>query len=335
MSYILDALRKADAERERDPARGIHAQPLPGPSLRTGPSGGYGPWFWVAIAGGVAAVGSVSLYLYQGKQSAAPPVAQANAPVRAPAAPVTSASVMPAPVVGTTILPAPVAAPAPIAASIEPPAPPPLPPARSALAGGRDTRASSQPNPRGPQTGTAVAQLTPAQQPATGMPPGSGATSAPGMPPGASSVPPMQGTAPAMQGGGMNPPAPGAPFTAPSMNPQQAPAAGAAMPPVPAPMPVPPPPPPPPINPPPPPPVPPPVLPPAPPTPPVAGLPADAPKLAISGGVYSSSRAQRMLIVNGQVFNEGSEIGPGVVLEEVRAKGAVLRYRGSRYTVNY
>src|SRR5438874_5940696 len=28
MSYILDALRKADAERERDPARGIHAQPV-------------------------------------------------------------------------------------------------------------------------------------------------------------------------------------------------------------------------------------------------------------------------------------------------------------------
>ncbi|MCC2636091.1 MAG: hypothetical protein K0S48_3977, partial [Ramlibacter sp.] len=27
MSYILDALRRADAERERDPARGIHAQP--------------------------------------------------------------------------------------------------------------------------------------------------------------------------------------------------------------------------------------------------------------------------------------------------------------------
>ncbi|RYY69139.1 MAG: hypothetical protein EOO24_51245, partial [Comamonadaceae bacterium] len=30
MSYILDALRKADAERERDPARGIHAQPMAG-----------------------------------------------------------------------------------------------------------------------------------------------------------------------------------------------------------------------------------------------------------------------------------------------------------------
>ena len=71
------------------------------------------------------------------------------------------------------------------------------------------------------------------------------------------------------------------------------------------------------------------------PTPPVAGLPADAPKLAISGGVYSSNPAQRMLIVNGLVFNEGSEVGPGVVLQEIKPKGAVLQFRGSRYTVSY
>jgi general secretion pathway protein B len=70
-------------------------------------------------------------------------------------------------------------------------------------------------------------------------------------------------------------------------------------------------------------------------TPPVAGLPADAPKLVLSGGVYSANPAQRMLIVNGQVFNEGSEVGPGVVLEEVRAKTVVLRFRGARYTVGY
>ena len=68
---------------------------------------------------------------------------------------------------------------------------------------------------------------------------------------------------------------------------------------------------------------------------PVAGLPADAPKLAISGGVYSANVAQRMLIVNGQVFNEGSEIGTGVVLEEIKPKSAVLKFRGSRYTVTY
>jgi general secretion pathway protein B len=66
-----------------------------------------------------------------------------------------------------------------------------------------------------------------------------------------------------------------------------------------------------------------------------SGLPADAPKLAISGGVYSTSPAQRMLIVNGQVFNEGSEIGPGVIVEEIKARSAVLRFRGTRYTVAY
>lgn len=68
---------------------------------------------------------------------------------------------------------------------------------------------------------------------------------------------------------------------------------------------------------------------------PIAGLPADAPKLAISGGVYSANAAQRMLIVNGQVFNEGGEVGPGLVLEEIRAKAAVIRFRGARYTVAY
>lgn len=69
--------------------------------------------------------------------------------------------------------------------------------------------------------------------------------------------------------------------------------------------------------------------------PPLAGLPAEAPKLAISGGVYSANAAQRMLIVNGQVFNEGVEVAPGLLLEEIRSKAAVIRFRGSRYTVPY
>ena len=73
----------------------------------------------------------------------------------------------------------------------------------------------------------------------------------------------------------------------------------------------------------------------APPAAPVAGLPPDAPKLVISGGVYSTNPAQRMLIVNGQVFNEGSEVGPGVVLEQIKPKAAVLKFRSSSYTVSY
>ncbi len=61
----------------------------------------------------------------------------------------------------------------------------------------------------------------------------------------------------------------------------------------------------------------------------------DLPKLAISGGVYSDNAAQRMLIVNGQVLGEGAEPAPGVVLEQIRARTAVWRFRGYRYSVTY
>ena len=65
------------------------------------------------------------------------------------------------------------------------------------------------------------------------------------------------------------------------------------------------------------------------------GLPPDAPRLAISGGVYSQSPAQRMLIVNGQVFSEGSEIAPGVTVEQIQPRTAILKFRDARYTVTY
>jgi len=55
----------------------------------------------------------------------------------------------------------------------------------------------------------------------------------------------------------------------------------------------------------------------------------------VSGGVYSDNASQRMLIVNGQVANEGAEIAPGLVLEQIRAKSVALRFRGWRYSVGY
>ena len=71
----------------------------------------------------------------------------------------------------------------------------------------------------------------------------------------------------------------------------------------------------------------------------LAELPADVqqalPKFSVTGGVYSENVAQRMLVVNGQVFNEGSEIAPGVVLEQIRAKLALLRFRGLRIAQPY
>jgi general secretion pathway protein B len=42
-----------------------------------------------------------------------------------------------------------------------------------------------------------------------------------------------------------------------------------------------------------------------------------------------------MLIVGGQVMIEGQEVAAGVVLEQIRARSAVLRFRGLRYSVVY
>lgn len=71
----------------------------------------------------------------------------------------------------------------------------------------------------------------------------------------------------------------------------------------------------------------------------LAELPPDVqrelPKLTITGGVYSENPAQRMLVINGQVFNEGGEPAPGVVLVQIRPRAAVLKFRTTRYTVAY
>ena len=71
----------------------------------------------------------------------------------------------------------------------------------------------------------------------------------------------------------------------------------------------------------------------------MAELPPDVqrelPKLTITGGVHSDNAAQRMLIVGGQVMGEGAEIAPGVVLEQIRPKSAVLRFRNHRFSVPY
>ena len=61
----------------------------------------------------------------------------------------------------------------------------------------------------------------------------------------------------------------------------------------------------------------------------------DLPKLAISGGTYSSNPAQRLLIVNNQVFLENSQPVPGVTVEQIRQNAAVLSFRGYRYRVVY
>jgi general secretion pathway protein B len=255
MSYILDALRKADAQRESDPARGIHAQPARAGNDEPRQEG-YRTGFWLATVAGLAALAAVGWYLYRENGPAAiEPVARTEVvvPAVAPPAPPAAESAAPAAAPpATAVLPPPVVVAPPIVTKAEP-----VPAAAR----------------HAPDKSTGAAAVAQRQPPA---PAGAAAPHAPGA---AAPITTAVATATA------------------SAAKAAAPVADAA--------------------------------------PPIAGLPADAPKLAITGGVYSANVAQRMLIVNGQVFNEGSEIGPGVVLEEVRPKSAVVRFRGSRYTMGY
>ena len=205
MSYILDALRKADAERERDPARGIHAQPMAAqPVARRMP---FAPW----AAGLAVAAAALAGYAWS-QRSPAPAMAMPRLPVAAPSDPM---PVVAAPRVVT------------VATAVQPAPPPPLPqPVKPAVIQAAVIKAPAE-----PKAAAAAPERMYAQ----------------------------------------------------------------------------------------------------------SELPADVqqalPKLAISGGVYSDNVAQRMLIVGGQVVNEGKELAPGLVLEQIGPRNAVLRFRGYKYSV--
>lgn len=69
----------------------------------------------------------------------------------------------------------------------------------------------------------------------------------------------------------------------------------------------------------------------------LAALPADLraglPALAFGGSIYSNTPANRLLIVNGQLLHEGESLGPGVTLEQIKPKAAVINIRGQRFEI--
>ena len=73
MSYILDALRRADAERERerDNVPGLHTQPAPVPHADDGRAGRAPAWVWPAAAVAVAAIAALA-WLALGRDAAPP-----------------------------------------------------------------------------------------------------------------------------------------------------------------------------------------------------------------------------------------------------------------------
>ena len=61
----------------------------------------------------------------------------------------------------------------------------------------------------------------------------------------------------------------------------------------------------------------------------------DLPKLTVGGASYSGDAASRMVMINGQIFHEGDQLAPNLVLERIKLKSAVLSYKGYRYEVTF
>lgn len=59
------------------------------------------------------------------------------------------------------------------------------------------------------------------------------------------------------------------------------------------------------------------------------------PPLAVGGSMYSPEAAKRMLILNGQLVREGEKVAPDVVLESIRLRSAILRYKEQRFEITY
>lgn len=263
MSYILDALKKADAERERGTVPGLHSQPL-GQVDDEGEASPrpVAPAMWLVAGVGICLIAVLSWQLLS-RPSA--PTAEPNSTpiVEAPPMNGMPAEPMPAPTAAEQRMPAP-----PIAAA-PPPAPAERPPAM--------VQAAPRPN---------AAEVTAMTSPPRPVAPQAAPPTAPS--PTMAREAPTRATAEA-------PPA------APKPPAQAAPTAAR----IPA----------------------------------MSELPEDIkrelPQLMIGGAMYSDTPTSRMLIINSQVFHEGDQPYQGLVLEEIRLKSAVFKYRGYRYAINY
>lgn len=141
MSYILDALRRADSERARGAVPGVHAQPVPAAAGAPDRAPRSVPLAWVAIGGLLVLVGVLAWQLL----SATEP--QRVAAVAAPVAPVMEPAPPPAPI-AVPEMPAPEAAPPP--APKEAPRAERKPPKRAAPRPQPVPAASPQPAPEPP-----------------------------------------------------------------------------------------------------------------------------------------------------------------------------------------
>lgn len=57
----------------------------------------------------------------------------------------------------------------------------------------------------------------------------------------------------------------------------------------------------------------------------------ELPRLALGGSVYSDDPRSRLVIINGEVLHEGARLGNELVLEQIRPRELVLRFKGQAY----
>ncbi|PPE70671.1 general secretion pathway protein GspB [Caldimonas thermodepolymerans] len=127
MSYILEALRRAEAERERGAVPGLHSHTAPPPAGEAPASLAARPWAWIGVGAAVGLLVPLAAWWFWGSQP------QATGVVAAPPAAPASPALPPAPPAREAAAPVP-RDPAPPVVAIAPPvvervAPPPPPPA--------------------------------------------------------------------------------------------------------------------------------------------------------------------------------------------------------------
>lgn len=61
----------------------------------------------------------------------------------------------------------------------------------------------------------------------------------------------------------------------------------------------------------------------------------EIPAVTVGGYIYSPTPADRSMLINNRLLREGEQISPGLTLEKIRLKDAVLNFKGYRYRVSY
>ena len=239
MSYILDALRRADSERERGSVPGLHTQSVSMPQADDSPPRGARPWVWFVAGSLLLLLGALAWFLL-GRQT-----------LPADRMPLASASAVPVPVALPTASATPLS-PAASSSALAVPLPKPIPSVRK-----------------------------PALRPAPGVVNAKG--------PKASAKVQADASAAAASAASASASAPASAKDARIYTLNELP----------------------------------------------DEVRKDLPALQIGGAMYSQTAANRMLIVNGQLFHEGDTLAPGLTLEQIKLRSAVLRLKGYRYGISF